>query len=258
MAIDARLYSYKGNRCANCGSTIKDVAERYGVTNTCFEFHHIDARKKAPNYDNLIRRKKLSAEHLNEVDKCQLLCRNCHGIQQGQGGEGTFTLTLEINDRVLTQTLDCSVIVDFKDKKFTALTDGQILMVGFVMKRGQGDQEIITALELNDGRLLEYMLETRENGEFRIWDKDGKPVFRVTRKDQDLCDGRFTVAFTKHSSLTFEQHDERGRLKVAVRRGQAILPDSVIDTGEVKVVWTYRGLEESVANVRAQKINKAS
>lgn len=64
-----KLIEYKGGKCEMCGFD-KDCS-------TCYDFHHIDpATKKfgiggkgiTRQYDKLI----------EEVDKCLLLCKNCH------------------------------------------------------------------------------------------------------------------------------------------------------------------------------------
>lgn len=63
-----RLIAYKGGKCINCGYD-KDVPAVY-------VFHHKDPAKKdfqiSSGYSKGFNRMK------KEVDKCVLLCRNCH------------------------------------------------------------------------------------------------------------------------------------------------------------------------------------
>lgn len=67
------LISYKGNKCEICG---------YDKCNASLVFHHKDGEDKVFNFGNL--GKKLnSLEDLNEkiskeLNKCVLLCQNCH------------------------------------------------------------------------------------------------------------------------------------------------------------------------------------
>ena len=62
-----KLVQYKGGKCQKCGYE-SDVPSVY-------DFHHRDATKK----DFSISGKSWSFERLKEeVDKCDLLCRNCH------------------------------------------------------------------------------------------------------------------------------------------------------------------------------------
>lgn len=62
-----RGIEYLGGECKNCGFKGCDAS---------FDFHH---RVPAEKADNFIRHKTWSWEHLkSELDKCDLLCANCH------------------------------------------------------------------------------------------------------------------------------------------------------------------------------------
>jgi len=59
---------YKGNRCSICG---------YDRCSAALEFHHMDPSKKDSGIANLMM--KCNFELLKpELDKCILLCSNCH------------------------------------------------------------------------------------------------------------------------------------------------------------------------------------
>jgi transposase len=58
---------YKGGKCIHCG---------YNKSNGALDFHHVDRTQKDKNWFNL-RRKPLE-QLKNELDKCELLCKNCH------------------------------------------------------------------------------------------------------------------------------------------------------------------------------------
>lgn len=63
---------YLGNKCVNCG-TIEGL-----------EFDHIDPKKRS---FTIGKRWLTSMESLiSELDKCQLLCRNCHEIKTKNDG----------------------------------------------------------------------------------------------------------------------------------------------------------------------------
>jgi hypothetical protein len=83
-----QLYKYKGNKCANCGLSVEEMLARFGTFNRMFQFNHVDPKQKDPRYDNLIQRQ-LSGEQLDEVDKCVLLCNECHGILHAQPQRST-------------------------------------------------------------------------------------------------------------------------------------------------------------------------
>ena len=70
--VKRKLIEYKGGKCKICG---------YDKCIRSLIFHHIDPNKK----EFQISGQSLSFEKLkNEVDKCELLCHNCHGeIHEG-------------------------------------------------------------------------------------------------------------------------------------------------------------------------------
>lgn len=64
--MKAKLIDYKGGKCEKCG---------YSKCNRALTFHHIDPTQKDFN----ISHKSWSFENLkNELDKCLMLCMNCH------------------------------------------------------------------------------------------------------------------------------------------------------------------------------------
>jgi hypothetical protein len=58
---------YKGGKCEICG---------YSKYTGSLDFHHLDPKGKDPNF-NAMRNWKLERRK-DELDKCALLCRNCH------------------------------------------------------------------------------------------------------------------------------------------------------------------------------------
>lgn len=62
----------KGGKCEVCGF------EYNGENAACFDFHHIDPSKKEYDPSTAIRLSKEKA--LLELDKCQLVCANCHRL----------------------------------------------------------------------------------------------------------------------------------------------------------------------------------
>jgi hypothetical protein len=64
---------YKGYGCLDCGISYPDTP--YPV----FDFHHRDPNEKDYDWNKL---KKRSWDNItNELDKCDLLCSNCHRIR---------------------------------------------------------------------------------------------------------------------------------------------------------------------------------
>ena len=73
-----KAVDYKGGKCSSCG---------YNKCNEALDFHHLDPTKKdfglGNKIDIMMRRNEGSKEELwetiqAELDKCILLCSNCH------------------------------------------------------------------------------------------------------------------------------------------------------------------------------------
>lgn len=63
-----KCLEYKGNKCLNCG---------YNRCNGVLEFHHIDPNEKDFNISS-VKTHKFNNKVIKELDKCILLCSNCH------------------------------------------------------------------------------------------------------------------------------------------------------------------------------------
>jgi predicted HNH restriction endonuclease len=65
-----KAIKYKGGKCHDCGGEFHQA---------CYDFHHMDSNEKASNVGSL-----MSASWdvvRKEIDKCVLLCSNCHRIR---------------------------------------------------------------------------------------------------------------------------------------------------------------------------------
>ena len=70
-----RAIEYKGNKCFDCGNSYQQC---------CYDFHHLDPDIKDANIAQLISR---NFEKIKpELDKCILLCSNCHRIRHFNDG----------------------------------------------------------------------------------------------------------------------------------------------------------------------------
>lgn len=74
-----KIIEYKGNKCEHCDLHIND--SHYSV----FDLHHNDPTKKDPKFSSF----KYWAwdKIVNEIDKCSLLCSNCHRIEHAKLGD---------------------------------------------------------------------------------------------------------------------------------------------------------------------------
>jgi 5-methylcytosine-specific restriction endonuclease McrA len=69
-----KAIEYLGGKCAHCGI----VSEHRGI----YDFHHIDSSEKEADPGSLMH---YSWERIKkELDRCILLCSNCHRIEHGK------------------------------------------------------------------------------------------------------------------------------------------------------------------------------
>lgn len=62
-----KLIEYKGGKCTKCG---------YSKCDGALEFHHLNPKEKDPNFIKL--RNHTFERAKKEIDKCILVCANCH------------------------------------------------------------------------------------------------------------------------------------------------------------------------------------
>lgn len=70
------MINYKGGKCIDCNLSKDDVHQ------SVFEFHHLDPDLKDDNWSKIMFQKWAKIE--NELDKCVLLCANCHRIRHAE------------------------------------------------------------------------------------------------------------------------------------------------------------------------------
>lgn len=74
--VKLKMINYKGSCCEHCNLSIND--SHYAV----FDFHHNDPKTKDPNFSKLKYQKWEVIK--NELDKCILLCANCHRLEHAR------------------------------------------------------------------------------------------------------------------------------------------------------------------------------
>lgn len=77
-AIKIQLVKYKGGKCERCG---------YNKCMNALQFHHTDPSKKDFNISQYTCSNKLDLDKVyQEIDKCILLCANCHAEEHEKNG----------------------------------------------------------------------------------------------------------------------------------------------------------------------------
>ena len=71
LQMKQNAVDYKGGKCSSCGKTYPNV---------CYDFHHIDRKTKYKEVSCMITEMYSWEDIKNELDKCILVCSNCHRI----------------------------------------------------------------------------------------------------------------------------------------------------------------------------------
>ena len=229
MARDTRLIEYLGGSCVNCGMSAVEMVRKYGNVNRIFKFHHVDPATKHDDYDKLIQRK-LSTEQLDEVDKCVLLCGNCHDILHTQDNDGHVTFTVTIGDKTAEQTIFGNIIEDLETKTAKFISNERLYTIPYWLFIGRdAEPELVFGTELLAGR-LEDLLEDLANHQIVSLQsyREEEYVFQVEYIDDDLVYLRYDIGFELPM-----QGDPSGKMnsgKGWIRNGVALLDDGRILT----------------------------
>jgi len=86
--VKIKMVLYKGGECERCHLKLNN--SHYSV----FDFHHLDPTTKDPNFDRIKFQKWETIK--NEIDKCELLCSNCHRITHAE-----LSLSFKTDDVVI-------------------------------------------------------------------------------------------------------------------------------------------------------------
>jgi hypothetical protein len=191
-----QLYKYKGDRCAHCQLTVQEMVDRYGTVDRMFEFNHVDPSEKDPNYKNLIRRV-ISSDQLDEIDKCVLLCRQCHGILHAQSISGNLQFTVNVAERTATQTLKCQVIIDKKENRARFLTNERVLVIPYRLKIGELEPQLHFGIELEkEGVLIKHFRDLPHIKTLTVMSyKDSRILLHVEHIDRKCVKMEYDVRF---------------------------------------------------------------
>lgn len=164
-AHKAQLYKYKGNMCTSCGKSVQEMLERYGTFCRLFDLHHVEPSKKDDNYNNLIRQK-LSTKQLDEVDKCVLLCKECHGLIHAQNKkvEGII-LSIDYDGKTESQELNGWLVFDYLEKTIKIIYEGDLLLEPYVEKLNESNENTIFGVNLHSGLYLIDKFKSLSDGD---------------------------------------------------------------------------------------------
>jgi hypothetical protein len=161
MTDRTQLYRYKGNRCASCGLTVEEMITRYGTVKRMFEFHHVNPDTKDRHYKRLMAQR-LSRRKMEEIDKCVLLCTQCHGIIHAQEITGTLQLSAELQHRIVRQHFQGWIRADKVAKSFTFVTNQPYMLELCEVRVGSRAPIFMFLVEVEQKRNLQRWLEEIE------------------------------------------------------------------------------------------------
>lgn len=233
-----QLYDYAGGKCPFCGRGVADSLSRYGTVDRQFEFNHINPARKHPDYDNLIRRN-LSTEQLDEIDKCVLLCRCCHGLYHAQNISAKAVLTHRIGDTRRQQTFRAGGLIDWKDRRVALFSDQHDRLALFSVQL-LGQSPLLRVRRDLDRELFSVFIPaTLHYGSLVVRDQSRIPLFLVDRVSRShyriVMDVRCPFA-------ELELHSEPGEPVVWVRNGRMLTADGEVQR---RGIITMEGLKYS-------------
>jgi hypothetical protein len=222
VANRRQLYKYKGDCCAQCGKSVEEILEQFGQFERVFEFNHIDPSNKDPDYDNLIRRV-ISTKQLHEVDKCILLCRNCHGILHAQGITATLCLTVTAGGRKESQTFNGQMIMNWRDKAGTFFTCDRALVIPYWVYIGSKRPRLMFGKDLDDGFLSRQLAQLDKIKKLAIHSYDGHCLMRASPEEGGTFRLEWRVGF--HLMTAELGGDTPESVTMWVRNGTALTKD---------------------------------
>ena len=210
---------YKGNKCAACGLSVSDMLARWGTFRRMTEFHHIDEKKKAKNYNALIQRK-ICTEQLNELDKCILLCSQCHKLIHAQNIKACLDLKLEHERNIYTQKISGWIIMDLLEKRMRFFSDQRFLLNFYQISIGDEKAKVIVGVEIDSGEFFSNLFKgLREYNKFEIRDdKNTKMLMKATLLGSNEFELKQAVEFP---FLEYELSNKDGA-KLWVRNGKVL------------------------------------
>lgn len=220
-----QLYQYKGGVCCLCKLSVQEEERRYGSFKGVFELNHVDPSQKHSQYENLIRRN-ISKEQLDEVDKCILMCCNCHRRAQGQDHTAEVHLSVTVEGRRWEQLLRGILVTDDVDRRRTFLTNERLGIIPYRVQLGSREPTVTFAEELDQLVFEDYIPNLRKYGTVTVRTLKGEERMRLGI----LGEREYRLSYHPRFPLfcvEVQQEGEQGGT-IWVRNGVALLPDGSI------------------------------
>lgn len=110
--LKEKAVEYKGGKCEICG---------YDKCIDALEFHHLDSSKKDFGISSGETRKWNKIK--NELDKCIMVCSNCHRELHAKDNENVKTRVMSSGKKITTYDEYIDRIIDLRDNKHMFIND---------------------------------------------------------------------------------------------------------------------------------------
>jgi hypothetical protein len=172
------------------------MVERFNTFDRLFEFNHVDPTLKNPQYDSLIRRT-ISTAQLDELDKCVLLCRTCHGLVHAQSISGRLELTVRLKETTATQSMRFQAVWDVVNRRLRVLTADEILVTPYRVRLGDAPAAVYFGTELfTEGMFTSQLRRLHEVTTILVQSLSNREAWlEVEHVDDRFYQMRFSTAF---------------------------------------------------------------
>tara|TARA_R110000787_G_scaffold218812_1_gene327502 strand:- start:651 stop:1376 length:726 start_codon:yes stop_codon:yes gene_type:complete len=219
MANKSQLYKYKGNRCSGCGMPVEEMVARHGTFKRMFAFHHINPKNKDENYNNLMKRT-LSIQQIDEVEKCALVCTHCHDVLHAQEITGSMKISVEVENRTVTQNFNGWFKLDNLDKTLTFISNEKIRLQVCRVNINNSPERLLCVSEIEHQNNLPQ------------WFKDIQKLKNITIHSASSNKLLMSIEYVKNKTV-----------KVSQAMGFPVTAiDFKVEEGDTSFIWFRNGI----------------
>lgn len=238
MSDRGPLLQYKGNQCASCGLSVQEMVDRYGTFERMFEFHHVDPTSKDQHYKRLMAQR-LSRRQIDEMDKCVLLCRHCHGVVHAQNIRAQLTLSIDFRNRIVSQSVSGWAKFDRVSKTVGFITNERYILHPCRVEMSDGTELFLTVGEVGS-KVLEWMGQMESIQDLRVYRlQDDRLVYSMSHAGHRSIAIQHLIQFPV-VDIEYQEQDHPKEV-VFLRNGFALMKSGdVLSGGTVNYTLNLR------------------
>ena len=190
-----------------------------------FQFHHVDPDSKDKQYKRLMSQR-LSRRQMDEIDKCVLLCTQCHATIHAQEIKASLKLSVQFESRVVYQTFQGWVQADLRDRALTFVTNEPYLLHPCEVTVGEQTPMFLFATEVSE-RLFEWMEEIDHHKKIEVFSiRDRRVVLQLTHISENRIAIEQAIKFPL-MQMEFHASNVPGEV-IFIRNGFALMGSGAI------------------------------